>query len=475
MREILYNLLPVASIVGAVLIIILVSSWFKRIQKEMFVIIAAMGVIVSIWFSWQGWLNGISFKETIFPTMAVFDKFSLISFIILSLASILTILSSYNYLVGNNLAVAEFLVLILSSLFGGFILASGTTLIMIFIGLEMLSLPAYILAGFNKTTPSGEAAIKYFILGAASSAIFLVGIAFYYGATGTINLFETIEITSHPMILLSAALIFTGLGFKIAAVPFQWWTPDVYQGAPLPVTNFFATLIKAAAFIIFYRLFLVFYLFSEKEIVTLITIMSILSMTIGNFAALFQEDFKRMLAYSSIAHAGYMMLTFVFAGANPAGAKIALLYYLIAYVFMTGGLFALLTHLAGKGREETEINRLSGLAKKSPYIAFVATILLLSLAGFPPMSGFFAKFYIFKGLLEAGHTNLVIIAVANSLISVYYYMRPIISIYFNRDGSQSFKETDEVYYSTLGVVTISLICVILLGLVPFKILTIIGL
>lgn len=474
MREILYHLLPAVSIVGAILVIILAVSWFKRIQKEAFVILAVAGICLSIWFSWQGWLGGIYFKDSLFPSMVIFDKFSLISFIILSIASILTVLSSYNYLIGNNLRVAEFLVLILSSLFGGFILASGTNLIMIFIGLEMLSLPAYILAGYDKTATSGEASIKYFILGAVSSAIFLVGVAFYYGATGTIGLFETINVVNRPMILLSMTLIFAGFGFKIAAVPFQWWTPDVYQGAPLPVTSFFATMIKAAAFIVFYRLFLAFYLFSEKDVVTLITVMAILTMTIGNLTALFQEDFKRMLAYSSIAHAGYMLLVFTFAGVNPAQAKTALLYYLVSYIFMTGGLFTLLTHLTGKGNENTEISRFAGLSKKNPYIAFVAAVLLLSLAGFPPTSGFFAKFYIFKGVFEAGHTNLVIIAVINSLISVYYYMRPIVSIYFKQESGPSFEETDEVYYSTLGVVTLSLICVILLGIVPFKILTIVG-
>lgn len=458
----LVQLLPAIVVLAAAVVILLLSSWWKKINSEFLLVAAVVGLAASVWFSWVWWLKGVTFFGTSFPLMFTFDKLSLVGFIFIALTAALVLIASHNYLMARKLPWGEFLVLALFAVFGAYVLISATNLVMFILGLETLSLSAYVMAGYDASNAlSREAAIKYFIMGAVASAIIIFGIAFYYGATGSLDLAAVS--TNAPMLRLASGLIIAGLFFKIAAVPFQWWTPDVYQGAPLPVTSFFATIVKTAAFMALFRVM------PSLDAVVVIPAVAIATMTFGNLAALWQDNIKRMLAYSSIAHAGYILLAFTFFKANPAVTSSSMMFYLLTYMMMTLGAFAVLVHLSDAAGECADISALTGLGKKSPYLALAMTVFLLSLAGFPPTGGFFAKFYLFKAVVQHGHVGLVIVAVINSLISVYYYMRPVVSMYF---GAGEMQKGPAHYYSTAGVIIFCLIMVMLLGLFPSTILTI---
>lgn len=454
--------LPAIVVLAAAVVILLLSSWWKKINSELLLVMAVAGLAASVWFSWVGWLKGVTFFGVSFPLMFAFDKLSLAAFMFIALTAALVLIASHNYVTARKLPWGEFLALVLFAVFGAYVLTSATSFIMFILGLEILSLAAYVLAGYDASaTLSREASIKYFIMGAVASAIIIFGMAFYYGATGSLDL--AAASTNAPMLKLASGLIIAGLFFKIAAVPFQWWTPDVYQGAPLPVTAFFATIVKMAAFLALFRVM------SSLDAVVVIPAVAVATMTFGNLAALWQDNIKRMLAYSSIAHAGYILLAFTFFRANPAVASSSMMFYLLTYMMMTLGAFAVLVHLSNATEERVNISNLAGLGKASPYLALAMTIFLLSLAGFPPTGGFFAKFYLFKAVVQHGHVGLVIVAVINSLVSVYYYMRPVVSMYF---GAGDVQKSPAYSYSTAGVIIFCLMMVMLLGLFPSTILTI---
>ena len=473
--------MPLLAILAGATFVLLIGTWWKKINSEALFMLAIVSLVAAIYFSWQNWLGSVFLPAA--PWLAAFEldnKLALLGIILFAISSGIAIISAHNYVRERGQPMPEFLALVLFAVFGAGVMAVGTNLIVIFIGLETLSLSAYVLAGFNKGDASShEAAIKYFILGAVASAVFLFGIAFYYGATGSVAILNpSHHVSNMKMLYMAIGLLFAGLSFKIAAVPFQWWTPDVYQGAPLPVTTFFATTVKAAAFIMFFRIFDALYHIPDVNLAGLISVVAVATMSFGNLAALFQEDIKRMLAYSSIAHAGYMLLAFVFLREDSASAGQAMIFYLAAYIVMTTGAFSVLAALAGPSLvERTHISNVAPLSRASPWLALVFTVFLLSLAGFPPTAGFMAKFYLFRATVQNGHTTLVIIAVINSLISVYYYMRPVVAMYF---GEQSFaNSTYEVKsvntsYSIVGVIIFSAISVILLGLLPSSVLMIIG-
>ncbi len=486
MENLVLQLMPLIAVLGAAIIILLLISWWKRASGELLLIMAVAALCAVVMFSWNGLLSPFTVIDVGFPLMAAFDNLSYLSFIILAIASFLSLVASYNYVKERGQNFGAYIVLILFALFGGMIMSCGTNLIAIFIGLETLSLSAYALAGYNKDLASGEASIKYFVLGAAASAILLLGIAFYFGASGSFEISNIrlqvmnlqAEVTNKNIFLLSAALIITGFGFKTASVPFQWWAPDVYEGSPLPVTTFFATAVKAAAFVAFYRIVSSMIPVTGDTLMQAFYVIAVLTMTFGNVCAIYQDNVKRMLAYSSIAHAGYIMIAFVFMSRDMIAAKEAMLFYLLTYTVMTAGAFACLTMLKRKGvnHELTDISNLAALGKRSPWFAFAFSVFLLSLAGFPPTAGFFAKFYIFKSAIQNGFVNLAIIAVINSLISVYYYMRPVVVMYFGSDQLPRVSEsTDEEFnYSTAGVIILCMILVLILGLFPNAVLSMIG-
>jgi len=454
MRELLlkYAVLFLPASVTAV--ILLLKSFWKRLNEDVFAVISVMGLAAVAYFAWKSFLGQAGFG----------DQLSLVSTIIFALASVLTVIFSVSYLDRSKMESAEFLALILLAVFGSIALTGSGNLIVVFIGLEILSFSAYVMAGYNKLDAySSEASIKYFVLGAFSSAVFLFGIALYYGSVGSFQLVSTVP--EDPVLLhVAAALMLAGLAFKAAAVPFQWWAPDVYQGAPLPATAFFATTIKGAALVVMFRVVSIL----PVDMVHILSAVAIATMFFGNLAALFQEDIKRMLAYSSIAHAGYMLLALVYAKKDPSSAGAQLLFYIVAYIVMTMGAFASLRH------ERTQISEFSGYARRRPAMALAFAIFMFSLAGVPPLGGFFAKFYLFSGLVENGHVLLAVVAVINSLISVYYYMRPVVVMYFSEGSTARGGESCLCGYSLPGVISFCAIATILIGLFPSVILAIVS-
>jgi NADH-quinone oxidoreductase subunit N len=315
-------------------------------------------------------------------------------------------------------------------------MVAANDLIMIFIGLEISSIASYILAGYLRNDKrNNEAAIKYFLLGSFATAFLLYGVALIYGVTGTTKLDEIRVALNNPaaapsfaMVAVAAALMFVGLGFKVSGAPFQVWAPDVYQGAPAPVSAFLATGPKAAAFAIFFRIFITAFQQISGGWEPLIWISALLSMTIGNFAALTQTNLKRMLAYSSIAHAGYVLVAVT---AHTDVGSAAAMFYLAAYAFTNFGAFAVVAHVSGKGEKYTKVDDFKGLAQRQPAMAAMLTIFLLSLIGVPLTGGFFGKFYIFKAALEAHLVWLTVLGLLNSAVAAYYYLRVLVVMYMH--------------------------------------------
>jgi NADH-quinone oxidoreductase subunit N len=308
---------------------------------------------------------------------------------------------------------------------------------MIFIGLEISSIASYILTGYLRNDKrNNEAALKYFLLGSFATGFFLYGVAIVYGITGTTKLDEIRAVlnnpgTSLPIVGVAAALMIVGLGFKVSGAPFQMWAPDVYQGAPAPVSAFMATAPKAAAFAIFVRIFMTSFQQIAGGWEPLIWISALLSMTIGNFAALTQTNVKRMLAYSSIAHAGYILVALT---ARSELGTAAVMFYLAAYGLMNVGAFAVVIHISGKGERHLRIEDLAGLSKKQPVTAALLTVFLLSFIGVPLTGGFFGKFYIFRAALESNLVWLTVLGLLNSAVAAYYYLRLLVVMYMYEPG-----------------------------------------
>jgi len=302
----------------------------------------------------------------------------------------------------------------------------------IFLGLELMSISLYVLAGFNRANiKSNESGLKYFLLGAFSTGFLLYGMALVYGATGTTRIAKIAAAAAQmqapsTMFLIGALLILTGFAFKIAAAPFHMWTPDVYEGAPTPITALMSAGPKAAGFAAFLRMFLVAFPTLQADWSDLLWILAVLTMTVGNITALRQDNIKRMLAYSSIAHAGYALVGFT--AANATGTA-GILFYMLSYAFMNIGAFAIVVLVAKQGETNGNVQDFAGLGHKRPALAAVMTLFLFSLAGMPPTAGFIGKFYLFSGAVEAGYVWLAIIGVLNSAASVYYYLRVMVFMY----------------------------------------------
>ncbi len=326
--------------------------------------------------------------------------------------------------------------LIIFALTGAHVLSSFGNLIMLFLGVEILSIPMYILAGSNKKNlGSNEAALKYFLMGAFATGFLLFGITLVYGQTGSFNLQAIATYLNAngttTMVIAGVLLMIVGLAFKVSAAPFHFWAPDVYAGSPTAVTAYMSTVVKTAAFAGFFRLFITCFNIPGAAWTNTIWMLSALTIIIGNITAVYQKDFKRMLAYSSIAHAGYMLMAIL---ALNAYAQQSILFYAVAYSISSISAFAVLLAVSHVTKSDA-IDSFTGLAKKNPLLAFVTVLAMLSLAGIPPMAGFFAKYYIFTAALQQHYTVLVLIAVTGSLIGVYYYFRIIIAMFRSEEGS----------------------------------------
>jgi NADH-quinone oxidoreductase subunit N len=354
--------------------------------------------------------------------------------------------------------------LILFALTGAVVMVTYTNMTMLFLGIEILSIPMYVLAGANKSSlASNEAAFKYLIMGAFSTGFLLFGITLIYGATGSFDLSEiTVELKMRGneisgIFYIGLLLMLVAMLFKVSAAPFHFWAPDVYQGAPTPVTAFMATIVKTAAFAAFLRLFHSVFADANSTWLSIVSVVSGITLLAGNITAVVQTNVKRMLAYSSIAHAGYMLLALV---ALNEYSKGSILYYSLAYSLGSLATFSIVNMVISQKQNDT-IDAFNGLAKQNPLLAFVMTVALLSLAGIPPTAGFFAKYYIFTSAFMAGNIGLVIIAIVASLIGVYYYFKIIIAMYFkDADNTNTVTSNNNVLLIILSLV------IIILGLFP---------
>ncbi len=374
-----------------------------------------------------------------FSNMLVIDGFATFFRVLVLVVALLTVLISFQYLAREHANAGEFFALILFSVTGQCVMAAANELIMIFIGLEISSIATYVLAGFLRDDKrNNEAAIKYFLLGSFATAFLLYGIAWIYGITGTTNLSQiryallNQDISSNYFLVgVAAAIMMVGFAFKVSAAPFQIWAPDVYQGAPAPVAAFMSAGPKAAAFAIFVRVYMTAFQPLSSRWEPFVWVSALLTMVVGNFAALTQTNIKRMLAYSSIANAGYVMVAI--ATHSEIGTA-AVMFYLAAYAFMNVGAFAVVTHFARQGERYVDIDDLAGLAWKQPVTAGLFTIFLLSFIGVPLTAGFFGKFYIFKAALDGGFTWLAILGLLNSAVAAFYYLRILVVMYMKEPG-----------------------------------------
>jgi NADH-quinone oxidoreductase subunit N len=373
----------------------------------------------------------------------------------------------------------EYYALLLFSTGGMMLMAGAVDMVVVFLGLEIMSIALYILAAFNRQRmASGEAGMKYFILGAFASSFFLYGVALVYGATGSTNLNQiglwlaaSESSLKDPLILVGMGLLLVGFAFKVSAVPFQWWTPDVYHGAPTSVTAFMSVGAKAAGFAALVRLLMV--AFGGVYAVDwqlAVAILAVLTMTAGNIAALAQKDVKRMLAYSSIAHAGYILVGV--AAGTPNGVK-AVVFYLLAYSFMNIGAFAVVTVLERRTAIGTSFSDYAGLATRKPLLALVMLFFMFSLTGIPPFIGFWGKLYVFRAAVEANLTWLAIIGMLNSAVSAFYYLGVVVQMYMRPVSAEADDRTLPLNISAPIVVAlvVTALITILFGLWPGPLVT----
>jgi NADH-quinone oxidoreductase subunit N len=427
-------------------------------------IFSAVGVLVAIaatFYQAQPQFAGFGFNH-----MLRVDHFSVFFHLIVLLVALATILMSLDYLAFQKIDRGEYYALILLGSVGMCLMSSAVELVLIFIALEISSIASYILAGFRRhAAESAESSVKYFLLGSFATAFFLYGVALLYGATGSTNVFDiaaTLAGSAHiePLAYIAVALIFTGLGFKVAVAPFHVWTPDVYEGAPAPVVAFMSTAPKAAAFAVLIRLVIG---TASPHWFWIVWIAAVLSMSVGNLGAILQSNVKRMLAYSSIAHAGYLMVAFASASNRELGISAAM-FYSAAYAAMNVGAFAVITQMSGSGERYSQIDDYSGLGKRSPLLAAALTFFLLSLIGIPITGGFFAKFYVFSAALRTHLIWLTIIGLVNSGMGSFYYLRLIVRMYMFEPRTT--EPAPPVRFGMGMAIAISFIATLWLGVLP---------
>ena len=418
--------------------LLLVNVFIPSEQKAYLGYLSLAGIVLTFFAIVSGWGT----PQYGFNNSVLQDNFALFFKGTFLVSAFLTILITDQYLQREECNWGEIYPLMLFATVGMMLMASGTDLMTIFLGLEVLSVSLYVLAGFNRANlKSNEAGLKYFLLGAFSTGFLLYGMALTYGATGTTRIASIASyisqnglVLSNPMLIAGMLLMAIGFSFKIAAAPFHMWTPDVYEGAPTPMTAFMSVGPKAAGFAAFLRVFIVALPSLRADWSELIWVLAVLTMTVGNITALYQTNIKRMLAYSSIAHAGYVLVGFV--AGNAVGIA-GVLFYMLSYAFMNIGAFAIIVMAGRKGEESNNISDYAGFGHRHPVLGMCMSIFLFSLAGIPPAAGFIGKFYLFSGAIQAGYVWLAVIGVLNSAASVYYYLRVMVFMYM-KDPTEDF-------------------------------------
>lgn len=449
------------------ILVLLLHTFLKPDSRDVMGYLSIIGVLAAILLLlFQQSAQGLYFNN-----LWIVDNYSRFFKLIFLLATGLTLLISLKYVKDEGINHGEYFALLLFATLGMMIMAGSADLITLYLGIELMSLCLYPLAGFTRgRLISNEASLKYFLLGSFATAFLLYGIALLYGTTGTTNLKEIFQFISasgstSQVIVIAMALLVVGFGFKTASVPFHMWAPDVYEGAPSPITAFMSAGPKAAAFAAFVRVFFEALSPIQDVWVGLIWVVAVLTMSTGNIIALVQDNVKRMLAYSSIAHAGYVLVAFV--AANELGMA-GILYYLLAYTFMNIGAFAIIVAVGGKGENRVLVDDYAGFGYRHPLAAAAMSLFLFSLAGIPPTAGFMGKFYIFSAAIKSGYIWLAIIGVLNSVISVYYYLRITVAMYMKEPASDNGVSDYKVVFSTALVIAliISAYGVLRLGIFP---------
>jgi len=464
--------IPELSLVATAIAVILLELFVQR--KGLLVVVSLVGLAVSAGFAIAMW-GGSS--QTIFNNMLAVDSFAIFFKLLFLVIAALVILASVDYVSKFARFQGEYYALVLLSALGMILMAATTELISIYIALELTSISLYVLVGFLKDPKSTEASLKYLLLGAVASAVLLYGMALIFGFTGKTQLGEIAQVLqtmslqtvlANPALILGIVMLVAGFGFKIAAVPFHMWVPDVYEGAPTPITAFLSVGSKAAGFAIILRVF--YSAFGLPEWLSLnwgllFAVLAAVGMTLGNLVALPQTNIKRMFGYSSIAQAGYLMVGLATIGVSPAANVLGgsgVLFFLTSYAVANLGAFIAIIAISNK-LDSDLIQDYSGMIKRAPLLTVALSLGLISLIGMPPAAGFMAKFYIFSGAVQQGLLGLVIIAVVNSVISAYYYLRVVKVMWFGEPASE-----EKVPSSGALRVALSLSClgVLLLGIIP---------
>lgn len=482
----LHAILPETITATVAVLIMMVDAISRKIERRIAGAISLVGLIGAAIATVTLWHHD---GETSYGGMIITDHFRLVFAFIFLIATTLTVLISLRWVKDEELPVGEYFALLLFATTGMLLMSAANDLVMIFLGLEITSISTYVLCGYRRRdTRSNESAMKYFILGSFSTAFLLYGIAFIYGATyqagaspvATTNLqlikerIATGPLFSQEMLLAGAAMMLVGFGFKVATAPFHIWSPDVYEGAPTPITAFLSTGSKAAAFAAFARVFIL--TFAAVPLVTTsgalgslssavtnaLVVMAVLTMTIGNLVAIVQSNIKRMLAYSSIAHAGYALVGLV------AGSWQAVAFYLLCYVVINLGAFAVIEVMARRGDKRTEISDYAGIGFQSLGLATALSLFLLSLAGIPLTAGFMGKLLVFKSAWSAGFHWLVVIGVINSAISWYFYLRVIVAMFFAEPATDFKKPV--VSRSLVAALVLAILGTLYLGILPGRVL-----
>jgi len=399
----------------------------------------------------------------------VLDRFAVFFTVVLCFVGILTLLMSMDYLGSIRVEGGEYYVQFLLAVLGMIVMAQANDLVILFLGLELMSISVYVLAGiWRPELRSSEAALKYFLLGAFASGFLLFGIAMAYGAFGTVLLdpmasqLTHLSVEQRPLALAAVALLLIGFGFKVAAVPFHSWAPDVYEGAPTSVTALMAVGVKAAAFAGFARVFTHALGPMSVDWANVVWVLAVLSMTIGNIAAIAQRNIKRMLAYSSIAHAGYLLVGLTAADTQGVGA---VLFAVMGYAMMSLGAFSVVIAVGRRGEPNEEIGDYAGLGFRYPFLGFCMTVFMLSLSGIPLFVGFTSKFFLFSAAIERGYVWLVVIAALNSVVSIYYYMSVLVQMYMGEGDGREVQGVSQRPYLTATLLVTS-VMTIALGIFP---------
>lgn len=467
-------IIPEMIVMGCALLILLLEAFSgERDVRSHSRFLALAGSVAALYFTAAGWGH----TAGIFNNLYLIDNYGTFFKALFLVISILICLGSQRYLERHAIVMGEYYALLLFGVLGMMVMVSSSSFITIFIGLELMSISIYVLCGLLRENHlSVESSFKYFLIGAFATAFLLYGMALLYAATGVLDLYElrdylgSGEFFLTPTFMAGLAFLTVGLGFKTALVPFHMWTPDVYEGAPTPVTAYMATGVKAAAFAVLARM-----IFIPFDIQTalpywreLFWLLAVLTMIVGNITALVQDGVKRMLAYSSIAHAGYLLIAFTVGNIQ---ALEAMLFYLLVYAFMNIGAFTLLMVLEKKEGSPLTCEDFSGLAKRNPFLALAMTIFLLSLTGIPPMAGFMGKLYLFGMAIRAEYYWLAVIGVLNSVLAAYYYLRLVMFMYF-KDPLQEGRVISSA--GPFAVIIIAVAVTIYLGIFPRTIINLIG-